>query len=229
MPYHPARLEATWDETRLLRALRLRLAPEAAASYVRAGQFLKVRLPGEKEGAFFAIASGPDGDRIELLVKRGEGLPDELVALPEGALLETTAAMGEGFPLEQNRGNDVLLFATGSGIAPIRAALHSILRERERWGAVDLFFGVRAPDDFPYEAELATLEARGVRLHRAISQLPDCAPGHGRYVQERFRNALPRVDRGAVAFLCGLKGMIDGVTEALLEAGLPPERIHLNV
>lgn len=225
--YHPAVIEATWQETPLLQGLRLRVAPPVAESYRHAGQFLQVRRPGDRDGAFFAIASGPDGETIELLVKRGEGLPDELVALPPGAALETTAAMGTGFPLEESRGRDVLLFATGSGIAPIRAALHEILADREAYGAVELFFGVRGPDDFPYARELEEMERRGVRVHRVMSCLPPRA-GHTRYVQERFRAELPRVEN-AVAFLCGLQGMIEGVTDALAEAGMPADRIHLNV
>ncbi|WP_373046637.1 ferredoxin--NADP reductase [Vulgatibacter sp.] len=226
-PFHPARIVASWPEAPLLRGLRLQVAPGVAASYRHAGQFLKVRRPGETDGAFFAIASGPGGDTVELLVKQGEGLPDELVALPVGAEVETTLAMGSGFPLEENRGRDVLLFATGSGIAPIRAALQEILGERDRWGAVELFFGVRTPEDFPYGAELDGLAAQGVKVHRVISQQGPQA-GHARYVQERFRAELPRVEN-AVAFLCGLQGMIDGVTEALCRCGLPAERIHLNV
>ena len=227
MPYHPAVLEASWQETALLQGLRLRVAPEVAASYRRAGQFLQVRRPVEREGAFFAIASGPEGETLELLVKRGAGLPAELAALPAGAARETTAAMGSGFPLAESSGRDLLLFATGSGIAPIRAALHEILADRDRWGTVELFFGVRNPDDFPYAGELAEMERRGLRVHRVMSCMPP-RTGHARYVQERFRAALPRVENAA-AFLCGLQGMIEGVSEALLEAGMPPDRIHLNV
>ncbi len=228
LPYFPARLAASWSETPLLQGLCLQVAPEVAASYRHAGQFLKVKRPGETDGAFFAIASGPNhGDRVELLVKRGEGLPDELMELPVGAPLETTLAMGAGFPLAANRGRDVLLFATGSGIAPIRAALQEILAEREQWGAIDLFFGVRTPEDFPYAKELEALAARGIHVHQGIAQRPPNT-GHARYVQEQFRADLPRVDN-AVAFLCGLQGMVDGVSQALCSCGLPKERIYLNV
>jgi len=225
--FHPAQLASSWPETQSLRGLCLQVAPEVAASYRNVGQFVQVRRPGEAAGGYFAIASKPDGDRVELLVKHGAGLPDELAALPAGAPLETTLALGAGFPLDSSRGRDVLLFATGSGIAPIRAALQVITADREAWGAVDLFFGVRTPDDLPYRRDLEAFEQQRVRVHRVISQRPPRG-GHAQYVQERFRAELPRVGN-AVAFLCGLQGMIEGVTQALCACGMPGDRIHLNV
>lgn len=225
--YHRARLLSTHQEGPLLQALRIQAPIEVEASYRRAGQFVQVRLPGQTEGSYFAIANGPGQGVLELLVKRGEGLPDELAALPAGAEVELTCAMGEGYPLEAMAGSDVLLFATGSGIAPIRAALHQILAERSRYGEIWLFFGVRSPDQLPYATELEEMEEAGVRVHRVISGLPP-RHGHARWVQERFRAELPPVER-AVALLCGLQGMVEGVTEALREAGLPDDRIHLNV
>lgn len=218
--FRTARVGAALDETPSLRSLTLDVPPEVAASYRVPGQYVRVRLPGG-EDAPFALASAP-GEPLQLLVKRSEGLADSLAALEPGAKLEVGEAMGAGFPLEGSAGKDVLLFATGSGIAPIRAVLRAILADRERYGSVHLFHGVRTEEDLPYRAELERYAAGGVRVHRVISQREG-----GHYVQERFRRELPPV-RDAVAFLCGLPGMIHGSTAALRHAGMPPERIHLN-
>lgn len=227
-PFFPARLAAARIETPYLRYLRLEVPPAVYAGYRIPGQFLEVRLPGEEAGAYFAIANRPDADGLELLVKRGEGPADLLFELPVGSEVEVSEAMGPGFPLEQARGKDVLLFATGSGFAPIRAMLQAIRRERDAYGAVHLFFGVRTEVDVPFRQELDALAAQGIELHLTISRLPEPTPGHGRYVQERFRNVLPPV-ADAVAYLCGIEGMVRGVTETLLDAGMPPPRVHVNL
>jgi len=226
--FHTARVISSVDETPGLRAIRLAVAPSIAASHREAGQFVEVRLPGQAGGGYFAIANAPDGEAIELLVKRGEGLPDELASLPVGALVETTPAMGAGFPVAAMRGRDVLLFATGSGIAPIRAVLQALVRERASYGRIDLFFGVRTSGELPYAADLDAFELQGVRVHRVISQPDRSDRSHARWVQERFREELPPVGN-AEACLCGLEGMIRGVSEALDEAGLRKDRIHLNL
>lgn len=208
--------------------MTLGVGPQLRESHLLAGQFVEVRLPGEEAAGFFAIANAPDGSTIELLIKRGEGLPERLASLQQGAAVETTAAMGKGFPIDESGGRDILLFATGSGIAPIRAVLQRIAANRGRYQAVELFYGVRSEDEFPYVDEFAQLEERGIGVHRVISQRNESDRAYAGYVQERFRAALPPVGN-AVAFLCGQEGMIQGVTEALLEAGLPSDRIHLNL
>lgn len=226
--YHSARLEASWAETPTMQAIRLEVAPGVLGSHSRVGQFLKVRLPGQEEGAFYAVANAPGEGSIELLIKKGEGLPDELAALAPGAEVETSEVMGSGFPLTESQGRDLLFFATGSGIAPIRAALRSVATNRERYGKVELFFGVRTPEECPYCGELARLEQAGIKVHRVISRQPPASGRHVRYVQERFRSELPSLTRQTAAFLCGRQGMVEEVTQALLEAGLPREDIHLN-
>lgn len=211
-----------------MQGLRLEVGPDVLSSHVRVGQFLQVRLPGQEEGAYFAVANAPGEGWIELLVKEGEGLPDELISLSPGAPLETSEVMGEGFPLGESRGRNLLLFATGSGIAPIRAALRAIEKERREFGRIELFFGVRTPEECPYCGELSRFEEADIKVHRVISRQPPASGRHVRYVQERFRAELPSIHGSTAAFLCGRQGMIDEVTLALREAGLPAEDIHLN-
>lgn len=226
-PHHPARLVSASTETPHLRHLRLEVPPAVRAGYQIPGQFLEVGLPGGP-ASYFAIANPPGGETLELLVKRTEGLADALFELPVGSELRVSEAMGPGFPVEEARGRDVLLFATGSGFAPIRAVLRHLLDDRAAYGDVHLFFGVRTEADFPFRQELDALPGQGVELHEVVSRVPEPVPGHGRYVQERFRAVLPPVGH-AVAYLCGIEGMVRGVTEALHEAGMPRERVHVNV
>lgn len=210
--------------------MRLRVPEEVRASYRIPGQFLRIQVDDDREGGgFYAIANAPGQPELELLIRRGDPLSDRLASLPPGASLCTSEVLGKGFPIEASQGHDLLLFATGSGIAPIRASLQAIAAERERYGDVHLFFGVRYPEDFPYCDEAPLLSKHGIQLHRAISRIQPTGRGrHARYVQEAFAATLPSVD-DAVAFLCGREEMIQRVRETLRGAGMPAERIHLNL
>src|ERR1043165_2021041 len=119
------------------------------ASHARAGQYLKLALPGKGEG-FFAIASAPGarGDVLELLIKSGGAPAGALLELPVGARVQSTAAQGKGFNLEAAKGRRVLLFATGSGISAVRSLIGVILQERASYSEVTLYFGARTPDAF---------------------------------------------------------------------------------
>lgn len=198
-----------------------------AASHQRAGQYVKLSLPGKGEG-FFAIASAPGarGEVLEFLIKGGSGLADALVSLPVGAKVQATSAQGKGFAVEAAKGRRVLLFATGSGISAVRSLVGVLLADRPSYGHLSLYFGARTPDAFAYTAELETWEAAGLQVIRTVSQ-PGASGWQGLqgYVQTHVPLE-PLAD--AAAFLCGQKGMVQGVTEALERQGLPRERIFLN-
>jgi len=197
------------------------------ASYTSPGQYLKLSLPEKGEG-FFAIASPPGarGDVLELLIKGGGALADALLALPLGTKVRATGPQGKGFPLEEARGRRVLLFATGSGIGAVRSLVGTILKERPSFGEVSLYFGARTPDAFAYAQELEAWSGAGIRVVRTVSQ-PGTSGWQGLqgYVQAHVPLE-PLAD--AAAFLCGQKGMVQGVTEALVRQGLPRDRIYLN-
>ena len=136
--YHPVPVADAWDETPALRGVRLLLPPALAAQHTVPGQVLKVKTaPGE---GFFALASAPSVDgSVELLFKRGGKVADAALAeAVPGGDLSVTAPFGRGFPIAPALGHDVLLFAAGSGISPIRALLQALLRRsgiQGRWPA----------------------------------------------------------------------------------------------
>src|SRR3954466_8896728 len=141
------------------------------ASHQRAGQYVKLSLPGKGEG-FFAIASAPGarGEVLELLIKGGSPLADALVALPVGSRVQATSAQGKGFPLETAKGRRLLLFATGSGISAVRSLVGVLLRDRASYGHLSLYFGARTPDAFAYSSELDEWAADGLHVVRTVSQ-----------------------------------------------------------
>jgi NAD(P)H-flavin reductase len=191
------------------------------------GQYVRLALPELGEG-LFAIASAPEpfGTRWEFLLKGGSPLADALILLEPGAVVRSRRPEGRGFPLPLGRGRDLLLFATGSGISPIRSVIESIRAERSAYGKVTLYFGARTPQAFAYEDELHHWEAADIRVVRTVSQ-PGASGWQGLtgYVQECLTEE-PMEE--AVVFVCGQSGMVQGVIDALRTRGVPREAIHLN-
>ncbi|NMO23163.1 NAD-binding oxidoreductase [Pyxidicoccus fallax] len=226
--WHPATVATTGPAADGLTDLVLDIrGTPLVGMHAHPGQYVRLRLPGVSEG-MFAIASPPDpqGTRWEFLLKDGAILPDALIRLPPGSLVEVSQPEGKGFPLERARGHDVLLFATGSGISPIRSLIASIRREREAFGRVTLYFGARTPGAFAYADELHEWEAGGVRVVRTCSQ-PGVSGWQGLtgYVQAHLGEE-PVQD--AVAFLCGQSTMVQGVKATLQARGVPKDAIFLN-
>jgi NAD(P)H-flavin reductase len=219
-----------WDETATFRGVRVGFPATFARAHERPGQVVEARTAAGS--AFFALASAPDpGATAELLVKRGGPVADALVsAAVPGRSIELTRPFGKGFPVEEAEGRDVLLFAAGSAIGPIRALLQHLMTHRNRFGRLTLFYGQRRGAEFAYRAEHLDWERRGIRVVLCPSAEDDAWQGVRGRVQEVARSlAFGGAPPGeAVAFASGMGAMVEDVRRMLAAAGVPPERVHAN-
>lgn len=229
--YAPVPVLDAWDETAAFRGVRLALPPPLAREHVRPGQVVKLRAPGVGEG-FFALATAPDpGAAAELLLKRGGRVADAAIASARPhATLSLTRPFGNGFPVEDAEGRDLLLFAAGSAIGPIRALVQHLAAHRARFGRVTLFYGQRHGAEFAYRAEHLDWERRGIRVVLCPSAADDAWQGLRGRVQEVARSLAfggsPPGD--TAAFVAGMTAMVEDVRATLAAAGIPPERVHAN-
>lgn len=211
-----------WDETAQLRGVRLGAPPSLRARYHSPGQYLEVQDGSTR--SYFALAAAPGDGALEILVRRGSPLADAVAALTaaDGAL-RVRDVLGRGFPLREQEGRDLVLVAAGSGIAPLRAVLQQVLRRRERYGQVALYYGQRQREDLAYAAEFPRWREAGVQV------LPVLSGERQGYVQDRLAaEPPPFLGEGTAAFLCGMREMMDAAAAALAGRGVPREQIFEN-
>lgn len=181
----------------------------------------------------YSIASPRDGERpgynnLSITVKRvvadHAGQPLRGVAsnyvcdLQKGDQVRVIGPFGSRFLMPQDRSAHLLMICTGTGAAPMRGMTEARRRSRQPGdGRLMLFFGARSQAELPYFGPLMQLPKDFIDIHLAYSR----APGQPRvYVQDRLREqadavaALLRSERTHV-YVCGLKGMEDGVLDAL--------------
>jgi NAD(P)H-flavin reductase len=227
--FYRVTLEKRWDEAQDLVGLRVGLAgTPIAASFRNPGQFVQVRTPCGAI-AYFAIASRPgEGDAFEFLVKTGGDVAEQLLAMALGDTFEMTEATGQGYPIQHHRGKDVLLFAVGSGISPIRSLIWYLAAHRGDYAGVTLFFGARTPRHFAYQDELPAWQQEGVQVVRVVSRDDTSDVGYVKgYVQNAIQ-AHPLTPANTVAFVCGMRDMVEAVTTELARHGVPGDRIFQN-
>jgi len=227
--FHVLPIANVREETPELVHLELGDVPAAVQqAYAVPGQYVQIQEGAGKPG-FFAIACGPSKGKLEFLIKRGNPVADAITAKRPGQALAVSAPAGKGYPMQEARGKDLFLFAVGSGLTPVRAVVHEVIRERDAYGDVKLFYGVRTAGGFPYADEIGAWLTYRIEVTRVCSQ-PE--PGTwqnltGR-VQDVFRQRKPHVAPDACVFVCGMKGMVEGVKAAVQEFGLPPQRVFQN-
>jgi NAD(P)H-flavin reductase len=227
--YTPSPVLDSWDETHALHGIRVQLPPALASAHVRPGQVVKLR--DEAGEGFFALASAPaTAGVVDLLVKRGGKIADAAIARSARGALELTEPFGHGFPIEEAVGKDVLLFAAGSGIGPIRALVQHLAGHRDSFGRATLFYGQRHGAEFAYRGEHLAWDRAGVRVVLCPSGEDDAWPGVRGRVQEVARSLAfgGSPPEETVAFVCGMKAMVEDVRATLGQAGIPPGRVHAN-
>lgn len=214
--------------------------PAFLPAYERAGQFCKIRVrsaalapdaAAECE-AIFAMLSSPGEEPVRFLVRIGnpEGgeAADCLSCLPDGTPIAMTLPAGEGFALERARGRDVVFVATGTGVAPVRAAIEVVLAERERYGALRLDHGVRSLAHLAIAEDIERWRARGVRVDVHVSTPEAGGAPRGATVQSALR-ARGGSLAGVAMVAVGQPEMLDELLAEFVRLGGAPELFLKNV
>lgn len=186
----------------------------------------------------YSIASNAEGDdsknnTLSLCVKRlvyqsetGEEVrgvcSNYLCDLKPGDKVSLTGPTGKAFLMPDAPNANIVMIATGTGIAPFRAFLKERYEHRSaEKGQAWLFFGMQYGSDFLYQDELESYQKQeGYHLVTAISREQQTADGRRMYVQDRLvehRNALIQLmqDSNTYTYICGLRGMEKGILEGL--------------
>lgn len=212
-------------------------SPDLAASHTLAGQYLQLKVPDFEKPSFLAIASPPSlasGKGVfEFLVKSVAGSTAEILCgLRRGDVVELGPVLGNGFDVDRiqppEEYSTVLIFATGSGISPIRSLIESGFSASKR-SDVRLYYGARNLQRMAYQDRFKDWESSGVGIVPVLSQPEDDWKGETGYVQAAFRRAkqiFNPLSTGVV--LCGQKQMTEEITSILVADGVSSEKILKN-
>ena len=216
-------------QARDVRSFRMRHGGAQRISY-EPGQVARLRVGGAE--SYFAVASAPEDDELEFLIKRTGGASGEaggpFYSLKEGDRVELAGIVGRGFHVDAHAGSDLVFVAMGTGVAPVRSALRHAIARAGRFGRLVVLYGARTPEDFCYSDETDAWRAAGVELRQVISR-PDGYEWAGEtgYVQSLLDHVLPTL-ASPVAFLAGSREMIEHTRDRLREMGLDAEKILTN-
>jgi benzoyl-CoA 2,3-epoxidase subunit A len=195
------------------------------------GQSLGVIPPGVDAGGkahlprLYSVSSPRDGERpnfnnLSLTVKREPGgvASNYVCDLKKGDKVRVVGPFGATFLMPNDPRARLLMICTGTGSAPFRA--FTMRRQRsgvDEAAGMTLVFGARTPDSLPYFGPLKKVPETLLKKHLVFSRVPGQPK---RYVQDKLREEQDAIsdilaDPGAHIYVCGLRGMEQGVEEAL--------------
>lgn len=218
------------------------------------GQSIGIIPPGvDKNGKpeklrLYSIASTRHGDRVDdktvsLCVRQLEYKHPEtgetvygvcstyLCNMKPGDDVKITGPTGKEMLLPTDPDAKIIMMATGTGIAPMRAYLWRQFKDNERSANPEyqfkgfswLIFGIPTSANILYKNELEEMQQRypdNFRLTYAISREQKNKDGGRMYIQDRVAEHAAELwqlmqDENTHTYICGLKGMEDGIDAAL--------------
>ena len=197
----------------------------------------------------YSIASTRHGDNLEgntvsLCVRQLEYKNDAgeqiygvcstyLCDIEPGTKVKITGPVGKEMLLPDDEEANVIMLATGTGIAPMRTYLRRMFEPREQetngWkfrGKAWLFMGAPKTANLLYDEDFLHYEKEypdNFRYTKAISREQQNAKGGRMYIQDRVLEHAEEIfamieDPKTHVYMCGLRGMEPGIDEAMTAA-----------
>lgn len=196
--------------------------------HFRAGQSVKLGLPGDPVRHSYSIASAPSEPALDFCIEavpQGRLSPGLFAVKPGDRVEIGDKAKGE-LALDRSKRKH-LMIATVTGIAPLRSMLREALAGPHEQSEFSILHGASYAEELPYQQEFSALG----RAHPLVTYLPSISrpedPRNRHWSGQRGRvdTLVVGVLQGlgppteVAVYACGNPGMIDSVKRLLAPLG----------
>lgn len=175
--------------------------------------------------------SGDPGRRTPLVhTTRAVGVVTRAMrSLKPGDVIGVRGPFGSSWPVEEARGNDVVIVVGGIGLPPLRGAMYRIMDNRELYGKVVLLYGARTPTDILFRKDLEYWRSQlDLDVFVTVDRATESWRGSVGVVTRLISRA-PFDPLNTIAFTCGPEVMMRFATMELLKRGVKSDRIFISM
>ena len=229
----PARLIELERKSADVMLLRLQLPTNESFSY-HAGQYLDFMLPdGLRRSYSMASAAAPlPGATLELHIRHliGGVFTDRVFgAMKEKEILRLEGPFGS-FYLREDSNKPIVLLASGTGFAPIKAIIE-YMQLKGITRPATLYWGGRRPQDL-YLDDWVRSKLDEMPQLRYVPVVSDALPedqwgGRSGFVHLAVLQDMPDLSAYQV-YACGVPIMVESAQRDFAQAGLPPEEFYAD-
>jgi len=234
-PFTPqsARIVRTYRLTDDVKFFQVRfLDMEQALTFkYRPGQFAMVSVLGAGEAPFCLSSPPSRPGLLEFCIRKVGSVTSALFDLKENALIGVRGPYGNGFPLDQMVGKDILITIGGLGVAPLRSVLLYCLDNRDQFRKVAVLYGAKKPSEMIFREEYFALKERGdLECHLAVD-----ADDTGHWTENIgvVTTLFPKLSKinpeKTYGLVCGPPVMYKYVLREFVKLGIPKHQILMTL
>lgn len=228
---HPATIAAKRQEAADIVSFRLHLSDPTSrrAFQFAAGQFNMLYAFGVGEVAI-SIVSDPDEPEFLDHTIRIVGRTTQVMGrMDVGDTLGIRGPFGQGWPMEEAKGKDVLVITGGLGCAPVVGAIEYMFRRQDQYRAINILHGVKAPEDLLYRERFDVWRGQpNTEVYLTSDEPGKTWHYHVGMVTELFDRVRLNPERTLV-LMCGPEIMIRVAANMLTHRGMRPDVMYVSL
>lgn len=186
------------------------------------GQLGMLSLPNIGEAMFSITNQGED--YIEMAVKETGTLTNALHQMEVGQQVGIRGPYGNGFPMDELKGKDLVFIGGGIGLAPVRSVIMHCINHRADYGKLTVIYGARSVEDLCFKEDLFQNwpKVDNMAVYVTIDRPQEGWEGHVGFVPDYIKELAPAPQ---TAIICGPPVMIKFSLPVLTELGYADEDI----
>ena len=230
-PYRPIETEVldVITETPTIKTVKMKPKEEII---FKTGQFVELTIPGAGEAPFTPSSRPWLKDKMEVTVMQVGKVTERIHQLKKGDTVGVRGPYGNGYPLEEFLGKELLVVGGGCGFAPLRSLMYEIFEKSKEFKKLFFRGGCKTPKDFLYKKETAEWAKRDdIDVVLTVDTLDG---GNGEWkgkvgLVTTVLDGIKMDKKNGIAVVCGPPIMMKFTTKKLIEVGFKDVNIYLSM
>lgn len=213
-------------ETTTIKTLVLK--PERPIPF-KAGQFVAVTIPGIGEAPFTPSSRASMPDIIHVSIMKTGRVTGYVHNLKKGDRVGLRGPFGNGYPIDDYIGKEILVFGGGCGFAPLRSLMYTFFDLSGKFKKLYYRGGCKTSKDLLYKEEMAEWAKRkDLNLRLTVDVGDPEWKGNVGLVTTILDDVQMNFKEG-IAVVCGPPIMMKFGTMKLLDMGFREDNIYLSM
>jgi len=195
------------------------------------GQFCQLSIFGKGEAPFGIASAAWEGEFVRFTVQKMGSFTKYIHTLNAGEPIGMRGPLGNGFPLENWKGKNIVIIGGGCAFSTLYALTKHVHHPKHRSYFEELIvvYGARTSGLCMYKHDIETWYQRSdMEIHQAIDVPEEDWSHHVGYVPDVVKDVAPSPEN-AVAVVCGPPIMTKYTLPVLVDLGFAPKDIFTSL